>query len=205
MTSDVSIQPDNRSGLQHALESLLDRYMGIIEAEAPYRTLLFPYKTPSQYLPALAIEKGVLDWAEDDAESAVRETVANGLVIQSHACTRQGIRDALAALGIDVRVTRSGPYELSVDAMLQDQPLDETTALRVMARINAYKAERDVADLKLVRKSNVAIYTGVAAVSEAKINVGTKPYPASVLTAPLATGCITYAVTRIDIPFLETT
>ena len=204
MTSEASIQTDNRSGLQQALENLLDACLAGIEANAPYRTLLFPRKTPVQYLPALAIEKGVQDWANDDAELAVRETVANGLIIQSHACTRQGIADALAALGFDVTVERSGPYTLSVVAHLLEQPLDEATTQRVLARINAYKAERDVADLQLVRQTITRAYIGVATTTGTEISIGPKPPDDIHLTVQGYHASTTYTVTEITIPFRET-
>ncbi len=204
MTSDASIQPDNRSGLQHALENLLDRCLADIEAEAPYRTLLFPHETPAQYLPALAIERGVLDWAADDAELSVRDTVANGLIIQSRACTRQGIADALSALGFDVTVERSGPYALSVIAHLLEQPLDETTTQRILARINAYKAERDVTDLQLLRQVLTRVHIGVASTTGTEIDVGPKPTGDISLTARGYSGCTTYCMTDITIPFRET-
>ncbi|GDX06637.1 phage tail protein I [Buttiauxella sp. A111] len=204
MTSDVSIQPDNRSGLQHALENLLDECLATIESQAPYRTLLFPRNTPAQYLPALAIERGVLDWAADDAEQSVRGTVANGLIIQSHACTRQGIADALAALGFNVTVERSGPYALSVIAHLMEQPLDEATTRRVLARINAYKAERDIASLQLVREVITRAYIGVAITTGTEISIGPKKPDDISLTASGFSACAIYAVTDITIPFRET-
>jgi len=204
MTADASIQTDNRSGLQHALENLLDGCLAVIEAEAPYRTLLFPLQTPAQYLPALAIERGVMDWAADDAEIAVRDTVANGLIIQSHACTRQGIADALSALGFDVTVERSGPYALRVIAHLLEQPLDEATTQRVLARINAYKAERDIADLQLVRQTIARVYIGVATATGTELSIGPKPPEPVQLTARGYSASAIYAVTEITIPFRET-
>ncbi|MCX8976350.1 phage tail protein, partial [Citrobacter portucalensis] len=72
MTDDRSLQPDNRSGLQTALEKILDNAMDTIEAEAPFRTLLFPMQAPKQFLPSLAIERGVQDWAATDTENAIR-------------------------------------------------------------------------------------------------------------------------------------
>ena len=204
MTVDASIQTDNRSGLQHALENLLDDCLAKIEADAPYRTLLFPQQTPAQYLPALAIERGVLDWAADDTEVAVRDTVTNGLIIQSHACTRQGIVDALSALGFDVTVTRSGPYALSVIANLLEQPLDESTTQRVLARIDAYKAERDIADLQLIRQVITRAYVGVAATTGTVISIPPRKTDDIQLTARGYSASSTYAVTDITISFRET-
>ena len=199
MTADASIQPDNRSGLQHALENLLDSCMAKIEEDAPYRTLLFPLLTPEQYLPALAIERGVLDWAEDDAEAAVRDTVANGLVIQSHSCTRQGIVDALAALGINATVTRSGPYEITVKAMLDDAELDESTMLRVFARVNAYKAERDKAALKLARMSNATMYIGTASRTLSVIHIGPAVTHTIDIDTPVYSAMASRIITQIKI------
>jgi phage tail P2-like protein len=200
MTYNPSIQPDNRTGLQHALENLLDNCMARIEADAPFRTLLFPLETPAQYLPALAIEKGVLDWAPDDEVGGVRKTVADGLIIQSHACTRQGIADSLAALGIDVVITHTGPYALSVKAMLSDAELDEDTMQRILARINAYKAERDKTDLQLIRQCEVTAFVGVVAQQGTRITIG--PHTAKNIDATI-TGYRSvgaHAITRINIP-----
>ena len=166
--------------------------------------MLFPMDTPEQYLSALAIERGVVDWAEDDAEAAVRDTVSNGLIIQSHSCTRQGLKDALAALGFDATVERSGTYTLSVVARLQNQSLDESTTQRVLARINAYKAERDIADLQLVRQSVARAYTGVACTAGTSLSISPRKTDDITLTARGYSACATYSVTEITIPFRET-
>lgn len=162
MTDRRSIQPDNRSGLQTALEKVLDDAMARIERDAPFRTLLFPMQVPPQYLPALAIERGVLDWAETDSESAVRNTVSEGLIIQARSCTRNGIATALQALGYEATVTRSGAYSISVVAGLRDQPLDDAAYKRIQERVATYKAERDSVGLSLVRRADVSGYVGVA-------------------------------------------
>jgi phage tail P2-like protein len=203
MTYDPSIQPDNRSGLQHALESLLDQCMAKIEHDAPYRTLLFPLETPEQYLPALAIEKGVLDWAPDDEIGGVRQTVADGLIIQSHACTRQGIVDSLAALGINAQVVHSGPYEISVTAVLANTELDEATMLRVMARINAYKAERDKTDVKLLRQASVTAWVGVASTVGTSIHIAARNAASPPADAVWYGVTSTHGVTRLHISAKE--
>lgn len=187
MTDDRSLQPDNRSGLQTALEKILDNAMATIEAEAPFRTLLFPMQAPKQFLPSLAIERGVQDWAATDTENAIRNTVANGLIIQSRSCTRNGIAQALIALGFDARVTRSGPYSISVVASLSDQPLDGKTSKRVGDRISTYKAERDSVSLTMVRKASISGRVGIATRTGQVIRVPYySPGALSVSISPLA-------------------
>lgn len=171
MTSETSLQPDNRTGLQHALERLLDNCIEEIVRQTPCRTLLYPALSPQQFLPALAIERGVQDWSADDSEEAVRQSVADGLLIQSRSCTRGGLEAALSALGIMAEVSIAGPYAIAVRVLLSDKPINDDIYRRMLERVKAYKAERDSISLKLLRTTSVTAWHGVYAMTGQSVRV----------------------------------
>lgn len=171
MTCESSLQPDNRTGLQHALEELLDNCIAEIIRKAPCDSLLYPARAPQQFLPALAIERGVHDWSVNDSENAVRQSVGEGLRIQSRACTRAGLEAALAALDQAAKVSIAGPYAIAVDVQLLDKPISAEAYRRLTERVNAYKAERDSVSLALVREAPVTAWHGVCAMTGLTVRV----------------------------------
>ncbi|HFF9407526.1 TPA: phage tail protein [Escherichia coli] len=171
MTSEVSLQPDNRTGLQHALEQLLENCIAEIVRQSPCNSLLYPARAPQQFLPALAIERGVHDWSVDDSENAVRQSVGEGLLIQSRACTRGGLETALAALGVVAKISIAGPYAIAVSAALPDNPIGAETYRRLLERVSAYKAERDSVSLALVRDMPVTAWHGVCVMTGQTVRV----------------------------------
>ncbi len=158
--------PDNRTPLQSALLRLIEAELHQQEARSPTAGLFDAMRTPAQFLPALAIERGVSDWFPEDSLQARRNVTANGLVIQSKSCSRYGLMFALSALGVEAEITKTGrPYELKLVANLPDAQLDEATSRRIIARINTYKAERDIVALELARAADIALYTAIYAES----------------------------------------
>jgi len=107
-----SIQPDNRSALQVAIEQTLDQMIGEVDAKAPLPQLFDGMKTPAQYLPSLAIERGVTDWYARDEENGKRATVKNALTIQSLACSKYGLELSVESLGLYSSIERLSPYVL---------------------------------------------------------------------------------------------
>lgn len=147
----TSVQPDNRSALQQAIEEALVQELGVIEMQAPFPGVLDAQVTPVQLLPSLAIERGVSDWSVDDSEKGRRDTVAQGLRLNSLSCSHAGIAGAIGSLGFLADVKRVRPYVLSVVVNLDEQPLSDAMATRLVRRANTYKAARDSLDLSLSR------------------------------------------------------
>lgn len=159
-----SLQTDNRSALQVAIEQAVDQELARIEQQAPLPGLFDATESPSQFLVSLAIERGIVDWSESDSESARRMTVRDAMTLHRLSCSREGIRRSIAALGFHSQIQRSRAYVLSVEAEIETEPLTEPLLQRITRRIATYKAGRDSIDLSLVRSSPVNVC--IAALAE---------------------------------------
>lgn len=158
-----SVQPDNRSALQVAIEQALDKMVADVDAKAPIPQLFDGLKTPIQFLPSLAIERGVADWSAYDTEMSRRKTTAGALPLQSLSCTYTGLVRALADIGFSSSIRRPRPYVIEVEAGLETGSLDDERIQRVFRRISTYKAARDSVSVELVRSADVTVAVGVYA------------------------------------------
>jgi len=158
-----SIQPDNRSALQVAIEQALDSMLGAVDTQAPLPQLFDGLQTPAQFLPSLAIERGVADWSATDSEQARRKTTAGALPLQSLSCTAEGLRRAVTDIGFSFSITRLRPYVIEVSAGLEEGSLTDELSQRVFRRVATYKAARDSATVLLVRNADVTCGTGIYA------------------------------------------
>lgn len=165
-----SIQPDNRSALQVAIEQALDRMVADVDGHAPLPQLFDGLSTPVQFLPSLAIERGVADWSATDSEDAKRKTTAYALPLQSLSCTDKGLSIAVAALGFSCDIKRLRPYVIEISAGLEEGSLTEELSQRVFRRVATYKAVRDSATVLLERSGDVtnkmAIYAETGVISD---------------------------------------
>lgn len=169
-----SIQPDNRSALQVAIEQALDEMIGEIDAKAPLPQLFDGMKTPEQFLPSLAIERGVSDWSASDTTMAKRKTTARALPLQSMSGTPEGIRQAVEDIGFSCFIQRLSSYVIEVQAGLEVGSLTEELTRRVVRRVETYKAARDSADVYLVRSADVQ--TGANVYAETGVISDCEPY-----------------------------
>lgn len=158
-----SIQPDNRSALQVAIEQALDQLLDDVDARAPLPQLFDGLATPIQFLPSLAIERGISDWSATDSEQAKRKTTAKALPLQSLSGTAEGIRQSVEDIGFSCFVQRLSPYVIEVQAGLEEGSLTDELTRRVVRRVETYKAARDSADVYLVRSDDVSCGTDVYA------------------------------------------
>lgn len=163
MSSRGSLQPDNRSALQTAIEQVFDSALRDIETTIPIDGFFNGEKMPASCLPAHAIERGVIDWSPTDSEAAKRKTVSNALPMLSLSCTYSGIKEAVEALGFSCTIKNPRPFVFEVEAGLEDGSLTPELSKRVMRRISAYKATRDGPAVKLVREGIVSSSLGVYA------------------------------------------
>ncbi len=162
-----SIQPDNRSALQVAIEQALDDRIGWVDGHAPLPEIFDGSKTPAQFLTSLAIEVGVTDWDISDSEEARRRIVKTSLRLQSKSCTAEGIEDSLGMLGNISAVRRIRPYVIGLETEVVDGSLDIAFTNRILRRINTYKAARDSVEASIVRSADLEKHTGI--VSEVSI------------------------------------
>ena len=145
------------------------------ELKPPYPKLLNALETPVQFLPALAAERGVVDWYDTDDEEFKRETTDGSYRLLMKSGTRYGIRSSLNTLGFDSVISKGvKPYTLEVEAYLQDDPLTDESKQRIDARVNTYKSERDYVSVNITRQSPGLIYVGVA--TEIGITITSEPY-----------------------------
>lgn len=163
MSNRGSLQPDNRSALQTAIEQAFDCALRDIETTIPIDGFFNGEKMPASCLPAHAIERGVVDWSPTDSEAAKRRTVSRALPMQSLSCTYSGIKEAVEALGFICTITPLRRYVFEVEAGLEDGSLTPELSKRVMRRISAYKGARDTPEVKLVREGIVSSAQGVYA------------------------------------------
>lgn len=165
-----SIQPDNRSALQVAIEQALDRMVEDVDAHAPLPQLFDGLATPVQFLPSLAIERGVADWSATDSEQAKRKTTAGALLLQSLSCTDTGLRRAVTDIGFSCTIKRLRPYVIEVSAGLEEGNLTDELSQRVFRRVATYKATRDSATVLLERSADVnkctAVYAETGVISD---------------------------------------
>ncbi|MFQ2620510.1 phage tail protein I [Aeromonas caviae] len=191
-----SIQPDNRSALQVAIEQALDRMMADVDGQAPLPQLFDGLTTPAQFLPSLAIERGVADWSVTDPEQARRKTTAGALPLQSLSCTDTGLRRAVTDLGLSCSIKRLRPYVIEVSAGLEEGSLTDELSQRVFRRVDTYKATRDSATVLLERSADVshctAIYAETGVISDSAAYV---PAPSDGIYYPgLAIQAETYVI-----------
>lgn len=191
-----SIQPDNRSALQVAIEQALDRMVADVDAHAPLPQLFDGLATPVQFLPSLAIERGVADWSATDSEQAKRKTTAGALPLQSLSCTDPGLRRAVTDIGFSCTIKRLRPYVIEVSAGLAEGSLTDELSQRVFRRVATYKATRDSATVLLERSSvvtnHLAIYAETGVISDCEAYV---PQPSDGLYYPgLAVQAETYVI-----------
>ena len=158
-----SIQTDNRSALQAAIELGVDQLLGRLEAAAPLPTLFDALQTPEAFLVSLAIERGIVDWSEDDSERARRMTTRDAMSLHRLSCSRLGIRRSIQALGFDAHVYRVRPYVFAVEAELESEALTDVLLQRILRRVNTYRAGRDSIELALARSAAAPYYIGVLA------------------------------------------
>lgn len=190
-----SIQPDNRSGLQMALEEALNRELDAIEQSTPFSGFLDGQKMPSSFLPANAIERGVIDWSPDDSLQGKRDIVSQALPAQSLSCTLRGVRLSVEALGFTVQIKRLRPYVFQLEAGLNSGSLTEALSARVLRRVSAYKAARDTAEVLLAREGIVT--NGMAIYAETGVISDCEPYKQEILDGIVTAGIAIQAETYV--------
>ncbi|HFQ4959201.1 TPA: phage tail protein I [Vibrio vulnificus] len=150
----VSVQPDNRTLVEEALEFAWSAVIN--QTGSPYPDLKQPMLTSEEFVSLLAGERGVTDWQPDDSLASKRKTADLAFDIHRKAGTRHGIALALDAIDCDVEITpwhqmtdAPGAYHIECVAWQRNQPVDKARSDRLFRRIENTKSERDTVELIL--------------------------------------------------------
>lgn len=144
-----TLLPDNRTPYEQAYEQAI---ADLMSNEDFYSWLTDPQKTRADLLDIMAKEAGVADWFASDSESDKRDSIEKSIFIHQKSGTRQGIIEALEALGCTAQIKRGEkPYSLEVFNLITDKPLTEDLQKRLNSRVSSVKSERDSINLELGR------------------------------------------------------
>ncbi|WP_122447451.1 phage tail protein I [Pseudomonas viridiflava] len=166
--TDYTVLPPNASvverGLDLAFGKLLDRI------EPPFPDLMDPLKTPVDFLPYLAADRGVTEWNSAAPEAEKRLTVALAWPTKRLAGTRRALENAILGLQLTPDVTAwyeqtplGQPYTFTVRAFA-DKPYSEEINARLDRRIGEAKSERDVLAVSIGLSVSGTHYVGAATV-----------------------------------------
>lgn len=100
------LQPPNGTPLENGIELALAKFLG--EIVPPFPELMNARLTPAAFLPYLAADRGVEDWALAQTEEQQRAVVASAWEVKRLAGTRRAIKRALESYGYPVVSIESG-------------------------------------------------------------------------------------------------
>ncbi|MFO2462494.1 phage tail protein I [Pseudomonas sp. 15FMM2] len=152
-----SLLPANSSPLEKALDlgfgRLLDR------VAPPFAQLMSPLQTPVEFLPYLAVDRGVSEWSADADEAEKRLTVMLSWQIQRQAGTPKALSHAVESLGFTPNIIawyqqqpQAQPYTFDVQAII-GRSWSSGDHNRLIRRISAAKSERDIATITIVHET----------------------------------------------------
>lgn len=161
-----TVLPPNSSllevGLDLAFDQLLERL------EPPFPELMDPLKTPAEFLPYLAADRGVGEWESTAGEAEKRATVASAWSVKRLAGTRKALALAVESLGLLPEVIAwhkeqppGSPYSIRVVARALGA-FDAESNRRLGVRLDDAKAERDELSLDIVSEVQARLYYAAA-------------------------------------------
>lgn len=165
--TDYTLLPANSSllelGLDLALGKLVDRIA------PPFPELMDPQRTPVDFLPYLAADRGVAEWDAAASEPEKRLTVALSWSIQRQAGTDKALKYAVESMGFTPKVTPwysavpvGTPYSFDVQAIIS-RPWSAGDHTRLIRRLQAAKSERDDMTITIVHETSGGVRVGAAA------------------------------------------
>lgn len=163
-----TLLPANKSPLEAALDlgfaKLLDRI------DPPFPELMDPQRTPVDFLPYLAADRGVSEWSPTAPETEKRLTVALAWPTKRQAGTRKALENAVKGLQLTPEITAwfeqtppGPPYSFTVRAF-SDLPYSEEIDARLDRRIADAKSERDTLAVSVGLSAFGTHYIGAATV-----------------------------------------
>lgn len=176
-------------GLDLALGKLIERII------PPFPELMDPQRTPVDFLPYLAADRGVQEWNATASEEEKRLTVALSWSIQRQAGTDKALKYAVESMGFTPNITPwyaavpvGEPYSFDVQAIIS-RPWSMGDHNRLFRRLDAAKSERDDMSITLVHETAAGL--GIAGAAGYGLVLGDPDYdgelPEVVLQGGLAT------------------
>ena len=115
----MSLLPPNATALETALEAAIQQALSM---DVPIDTLWHPEQCPTAFLPWLAWALSVDPWSSDWPYATQRQVIAQSVSVHQQKGTAKGMRDALAALDVSVKLqewfaTCGEPYTFTLTAL----------------------------------------------------------------------------------------
>lgn len=158
--------PPNATELERAIATALGEIQTVPVA---IRDIWNPDTCPAEILPWLAWAFSVEDWNESWTDQQKRETIRSAISVQQHKGTIGAVREALASLGIDLRIQEwfnqspaGDPYTFRVWLESEQTPVTAGGIDQVLTIIERLKSLRSHLDRVLVRtttRSRVRVAT----------------------------------------------
>ncbi|WDH36580.1 phage tail protein I [Pseudomonas chlororaphis] len=153
----LSLLPANSSALEKALDLGFARLLERVDP--PFPELMSPARTPADFLPYLAADRGVSEWDAGASEAEKRLTVSLSWQIQRQAGTNKALSHAVESLGFMPNIAawyeqrpQGHPYTFDVQAIIvRDWSSGDHN--RLIRRINAAKSERDEGTITIVHQT----------------------------------------------------
>lgn len=163
-----SVIPINRSPLEAGLDLVFAKLLERIDP--PFPELMDPTRTPVDFLPYLAADRGVAEWDPDAPEAEKRITVELAWPTKRQAGTRRALENAVKGLQLTPEVVAwheqtppGAPYSFTVRAF-SDRPYTEEIDARLDRRIADAKSERDTLSVSVGLSAFGTHYIGAATV-----------------------------------------
>lgn len=165
-----SLLPPNATKLERALEKPMARTTAL---PVKVRDLWSPDDCPLPLLPWLAWSYGVTKWNSRWTEEQKRACVRNALFVKRYKGTYQAVERALGALGYSINIVewfedspRADAYTFRIEISITDTGIDEPMYTNMVELIDDAKNLRShLTGIRLVARSNAAIYAGIAVCS----------------------------------------
>ncbi|BBV99910.1 phage tail protein I [Pseudomonas monteilii] len=186
MSESVTVLPANSSLLERGLDLALARLIERIEP--PFPELMNPQQTPTDFLPYLAADRGVLGWNAAASEASKRAAVQASWPTKQLAGTEKGLELALEATGFSPKFVPwyevgAPPYTLVIVATSgQNQTAEDYQNLGY--RLEDAKAERDQVTIKVEKTIPLAQRLRLAQFTRQATAHAVRPYIADVKAEP---------------------
>jgi len=138
-----TLLPPNATPAERALEEATAR---IDNVPTPARRMWDPQTCPADLLPWLAWAFSVDEWDENWTEEQKRGAIASAYVVQRQKGTVGAVRQALAALGINLQIVEwfqesppGPPYTFRIKMIVDQTGADFTSMPKLIAVVNSTK------------------------------------------------------------------
>lgn len=163
----VTLLPASRSLLETGLDLAFGKLLERIDP--PFPELMDPHATPADFLPYLAVDRGVAEWDPAAPEGERRLTTALAWAIKRQAGTGRALAYAVESMQLGAKVTSwhelkpaGVPYSFTVEATV-GRPWIRGEHVRLIRRLNDAKSERDNLELVIAHETTGGLRLACAA------------------------------------------